>query len=392
MKTNTNGSTSFAIGVAHQIGGDHGDHGDHGEHGGIDHVRLRVCDDAGIRRHGSTRTSASVWHAVQRWTGKLSACLALVAGMFAGGLQAASAAPLKIGYSDWPGWVAWQVAIDKGWLKEAGVDVSFEWFDYSASMDAYAAKKLDAVLVTNGDALTMGANGAKNVMALITDYSNGNDMVVAKPPARTLKDLKGKKIGVELGVVDHLLLLDGLQRVGLKEGDVTLVNAKTNETPQVLGSGDVAAIAAWQPNSGQALKQVPGSRTVFSSADEPGLIYDVLAVDPASLANRKGDWEKIAKVWYRVVHYIADPATQADAVKIMSARVGLAPGQYLPLLKGTRLLTLPEAKQAYVKADGFKSLYGSSKVADAFNVKYGVYKTSQDVSAYLDPSVTNALK
>lgn len=31
--------------------------------------------------------------------------------------------PLKVGYSDWPGWVAWQVAIDKGWFKEAGVDV-----------------------------------------------------------------------------------------------------------------------------------------------------------------------------------------------------------------------------------------------------------------------------
>ena len=38
-------------------------------------------------------------------------------------MRPASAAPLTIGYSDWPGWVAWQVAIDKGWFKEAGVDV-----------------------------------------------------------------------------------------------------------------------------------------------------------------------------------------------------------------------------------------------------------------------------
>ena len=30
------------------------------------------------------------------------------------GAGPASAAPLTIGYSDWPGWVAWQVAIDKG--------------------------------------------------------------------------------------------------------------------------------------------------------------------------------------------------------------------------------------------------------------------------------------
>src|SRR5260370_40559092 len=96
-----------------------------------------------------------------------------------------AAAPLTIGYSDWPGWVAWQVAIDKGWLKEAGVDASFEWFDYSASMDAFTAGKIDGVLVTNGDALVTGAGGGKSVMIMLTDYSNGNDMIVAKPDFKT---------------------------------------------------------------------------------------------------------------------------------------------------------------------------------------------------------------
>ena len=38
----------------------------------------------------------------------------------------------------------------------------------------------------------------------------------------------------------------------MTESDVTLVNAKTNETPQVLASGQVDAIGAWQPISGQA--------------------------------------------------------------------------------------------------------------------------------------------
>jgi NitT/TauT family transport system substrate-binding protein len=79
-------------------------------------------------------------------------------------VPALAAQPLKVGYSDWPGWVAWQVAIDKGWFKEAGVDVSFEWFDYSASMEAFAAGKIDAVTMTNGDALVTGS-GAKTVIA-----------------------------------------------------------------------------------------------------------------------------------------------------------------------------------------------------------------------------------
>lgn len=298
-----------------------------------------------------------------------------------------AAAPLKIGYSDWPGWVAWQVAIDKGWFKEAGVEVKFDWFDYSASMDAFAAGKIDGVTLTNGDALVTGASGSKNVMILVTDYSNGNDMIVAKPGIKSLKDLKGKKVGLEAGFVEHLLLLNGLEKAGLKESDVTLVNTKTNETPQALASGDLEAIGAWQPNSGEAMKRVPGAKPIYTSANEPGLIYDVLTVNPASLSARRADWEKVAKVWDRVVTYINDPKTQPDAVKIMSSRVGLKPAAYLPLLKGTHLLSLEEAKKVFVKADGFKSLYGSSKIADDFNVKYEVYKKPTDLAKAIDPSL-----
>ncbi|MDB6060980.1 MAG: hypothetical protein JWM78_1083 [Verrucomicrobiaceae bacterium] len=301
------------------------------------------------------------------------------------------AAPLKIGYSDWPGFVAWQIAIDKGWFKEAGVDVQFEWFDYSASLDAFSAGKIDAVGVTNGDVLVIGANGAKSVITLINDYSNGNDMVIAKSGLHSIKDLKGKKVGVEMGLVDHLLLLNALEKNGMKESDVTLVNAPTNELPQVLASGDVDAVSVWQPNSNIALKLSPGSISVYNSSDEPGLIYDALTVSPSSLSNRRADWQKVSKVWYRIVSYIYDPATHADAVKIMSARVGIKPQDYEPLLKGTKILTLPEAKQAFVKADGFKSIYGSSKTVDQFNIKYDVYKQSQPVDAYFDPSLTNGL-
>ena len=304
--------------------------------------------------------------------------------------SAHAAQPLKIGYSDWPGWVAWQVAIDKGWFKEAGVPVNFEWFDYTASMDAFAAGKIDAVTMTNGDALVTGAAGGKSVMILLTDYSNGNDMIIGKPGVRSLKALKGKKVAVEMGFVEHLLLLNGLKKAGMKESDVTLVNAKTNEMPQMLASGDVAAVGAWQPISGQAMKSVPGARPIYTSADEPGLIYDVLAVNPASAKSRKADWVKVVKVWDRVVKYINDPKTQPDAVKIMAARVGVSPETYLPLLKGTKLLSLEEARKIYVKGDGFKTLYGSTRISDQFNVANDVYKAAQDVDSYLDASFTNA--
>ncbi|WP_413700530.1 hypothetical protein ACLKMH_01155 [Psychromonas sp. KJ10-10] len=52
------------------------------------------------------------------------------------------AEPLKIGYSDWPGWVAWEIAIEKNMFEEVGVEVEFEWFDYVASLDAFASRTI----------------------------------------------------------------------------------------------------------------------------------------------------------------------------------------------------------------------------------------------------------
>jgi len=320
-----------------------------------------------------------------------SLLLTLMAALFVA-FSTKAAEPLKIGYSDWPGWVAWEIAIQKGWFKEAGVDVKFEWFEYVPSMEAYAANKVDAVAMTNGDQLVNGATGAKSKAIIINDYSNGNDMLVAKPGINSVKELKGKKIGVELGFVDHLLVLKALEANGMKEKDVTLVNIPTAETPKAFASGDVDAIAAWQPNSGQALKAVAGSKSIYSSADVPGLIYDVLAVSPASLSARKDDWAKVVKVWYRVVDYLADPATQEDAIKIMAARVNLPPAEYKGFVDGTRILKLAEAQKAFKKGKGLDSIYGSSAVVDKFNTANKVYKDSQKVDEYNDPSYTAALK
>jgi NitT/TauT family transport system substrate-binding protein len=301
------------------------------------------------------------------------------------------AEPLKIGYSDWPGWVAWEVGIEKGWFKEEGVDVQFEWFDYVASMDAFAAGQLDAVGMTNGDTLVTGSTGAKGIMILMNDYSNGNDMIIGKAGIDSVKDLKGKKIGVEVGFVGHLLLLNALEKNGLTEKDVELVNVPTNETPQVLASGDVDAIVAWQPSSGIALQQVPGSTAIYTSADEPGLIYDLLAVSPQSYAANKDEWMKVAKVWYRIVDYLKDPETFDSAIKIMASRVGLKPAEYKSFVKGTKILTLEEAKEFFKKGEGFDSLYGSTKISDDFNVANQVYGEPLDIDSYIDPSITNEL-
>jgi NitT/TauT family transport system substrate-binding protein len=303
-----------------------------------------------------------------------------------------AAAPLKIAYSDWPGWTLLEVPKQKGWFKEAGVEVEMVWFDYGPSMDAFSAGKVDAVTVVPTDALVMAGNGAKSKFVAVTDFSDGNDKIVGKAGISSLKDLKGQKVGLEKTLVEHLLLLQGLKANGMKQSDVELVQTATNDTPQTLNSGSVAAIGAWYPVSSQALATVAGSKALFTSHDLPGLIYDVIAVNPTSYAQHKADWEKVAQVYYRAVAYLQDPKTHDDAVAIMAAKVGVKAEDYAKNIPGTHFLTLAEAKKVLIKGPGLDSLYGSMTLGNQFNLDNGVYKTALKPEDFILPHVLDKLK
>ncbi len=315
--------------------------------------------------------------------------IAVLGAGFSAQLTAADA--LKVAYSDWPGWVAFDIAIQKGWYQEAGVAVEFVWMEYVPSMEAFQAGKVDAVTVTNGDQLVMGAAGKASKAILINDISYGNDMIVAKAGITSIKDLKGKKIGLELGFVEHLMLLKALEANGMTEADVTLVNVPTNDTPQTLASGGVDAIGAWQPNSGAALKSVPGAKAIYTSKDVPGLIYDVVAVSSESLATRKPEWAKFVAVWPKIVAFIQDPKTKDEAVKLMAARVNVPPAEYALLLPGTRFYDTAMAKKAFVPTETLDSVLGSSKAANAFNLANKVYEAKVDPAAFIDAALVMAL-
>lgn len=313
----------------------------------------------------------------------------LVAASFAVAASLYAEKPLlKIGYSDWPGWTAWEIADKKGFFKKHDVNVKLEWFEYGPSMDAFAAKKIDAVGVANGDAMVLNATGARNVTILINDYSNGNDKIVGAPGIKSIKDLKGKKVGVEIGCLSHALLIDALKRNGLKESDVTLVNMPTHQAVQTLESGEVSAVVAWVPHSVNALEVVKGSKQIFSSADEPGIIYDVLVVSQESLMKNKAEWKKVVAAWYDVIDFLMDPKNKDEAVKILAARVGISEKKYAEFIGGTKFLTAEEALAFFKKSAGFGSIYGSSHNIDDFFVKNKVYDAHVDVDRYIMPSFT----
>ena len=82
-----------------------------------------------------------------------------------------------------------------------------------------------------------------------------------------------------------------------------------------------------------------------------------------------------------------DPATQAEVVAIMAAKVGVKPEEYAAAMPGTKFLSLEEAKKVFTKGAGLDSIYGSTAVADKFNTENKVYAAAQAIDEYVAPEI-----
>ncbi len=261
------------------------------------------------------------------------------------GAPVATGSPIKLGFSAWPGWFPWQVAEEAGIFKAAGVNVDLVWFEgYLDSINALAGGQLDANSQTLNDTIGSVAAGSDQVIVLVNDNSTGNDQIIASKEIRSVADLKGKKVGIEAGVVDHFLLLLGLDAAGIAPTDVTIVNLETGAAAAAFASGQLDAVGVFAPFTTEALKRA-GSHTLFSSKDYPGAIPDHLVVSRKLMTDRPADVQKIINAWFMTLDYVK--ANPDKAVAIMAKRAGVSAEEYKSYEAGTTLFSLADNTKAF---------------------------------------------
>jgi NitT/TauT family transport system substrate-binding protein len=303
---------------------------------------------------------------------------------------ALAAEPLKIGYSDWPGWTAWEIAKEKGFFKKHGVDVKLVWFPiYTDSLNALNTGKLDANCQTWSDTIPPLAEGLKLKVVLANDNSAGNDGFVAKKEFKTIKSLKGKTVATELGTVDHFLLLQALAKNGMTEKDIVFKNMTVPDAAAAFRQGKLDAAVIWQPSLNDVMKEGKAN-LLFTSKDVPGLIPDLLVVQSKVATAREADVQKVVAAWFDVVDFIKK--NEAEAVKIMAKLVEQKPEEYAAFLPGTKFFDLKANLKAFEKSDDVHSLYGSGKVIQDFLLSTDLMKKKADYEDAIDPKFVNALK
>ncbi|MFM2305236.1 MAG: hypothetical protein RLZZ135_2649 [Cyanobacteriota bacterium] len=298
------------------------------------------------------------------------------------------AANVRLGFSAWPGWFPWQVALDKKVFDRNKVAVDLKWFDgYVESISTLTAGKIDANSQTLGDTISSIAGGADQVVVLVNDNSTGNDKVIARSGINSIADLRGKKIAAEEGTVDHFLLLQGLKKQGLTAKDIKFVPLETGKAAAAFVAGQVDAVAVFAPFTTQALK-LKGSKEIFSSKDFPGSISDHLVFSRKFIETHPDKVQAMVDSWFATLDTIKkDPE---GSISIMSKRGGVTPAEYKEYAGGTKIFTVEENLKAFQPGNNMNSLPFAAQKMSAFLTEIGMAKTKPDLSKIFDDRFVKA--
>ena len=294
-------------------------------------------------------------------------------------------AEVKIGVSDWPGWVAWYVAEQKGYFKKHGADVKLVWFaNYTDSISALSAGQLDGNSQTWSDTMAPLAKGIALKTILVNDNSAGNDALMVGPKIKSFADLKGKKIALEEFSISHFILTMALAKNGMSLKDVKVVNLTAGDAAAAFIAGRVDAAVVWNPWVNKIQTSGKG-KPLFTSKDLPGMVPDLLVVKEKSLKAKRKDFLGMIKAWYEVEAFLR--ANPDEAAKIMSKVVGMEAKEYKIFLPGTKFFDQKANLQAFGPATDATSLMGVAPTVAKFLLDNKLMEGKVDFAKGLDASL-----
>ncbi len=257
--------------------------------------------------------------------------------------------------------------------------------DYIASIDAMAAGELDFVTQTLNDTMASVAFGSDQVIVVVNDNSTGNDKIICDGSITSIEEMAGKTVAAEAGVVDHFLLVQGLESVGMTEDDIDFRGVLTDAAAAGFAAGEFDCVGVFAPFWLTALER-EGSAEVFSSADFPGLIPDHIVASRDIVDSNPGAVQKLVDAWYLTLDYMAD--NPEESTEIMAAVAEISVEEYESFAEGTTLFSAEDALAAFQPGDDTTSLMYTAELINPFLVASGFTEAEAPLDGLFDASFT----
>ena len=312
-----------------------------------------------------------------RMTGLLFSVLGiLMTALTIGGCKRASE-PLRVGVNVWPGFEPLFLARSLGFYDGQPIElISLPSCD--EVIRAYRNGTINVAAVTADEALRIAEQLPNQRIILACDFSNGADVILAKPKFKTMAALRGRRIGVDQNTLGAYVLSRALQITGMTPADVTVVPVWFDEHEEAYAADKVDAVVTFEPRRTHLL--AVGAKAVFDSSQIPGEIVDVLLTHRELLEKGGAAYQTLVKGWFRGLDYLRKQPQ--DAARRIAPREQMSPEAFLASLHG---IELPD-REANVRLLGSSAdnLGVTLRLLQTLMIQTRLLSRTNDVSLLLD--------
>ncbi len=282
----------------------------------------------------------------------------------------------------WPAWDTFQIGVKQRERAVKSFRTTFlQTEDYTVAVNDFQKGKADAATLTIYEAILAASGGTPLKIVLLLDYTIGSDGVVAKKSIPSLQDLKGKRIGIEQGTIAHFTLLKALEKAGLDQTEVQLVNLDLGALQQAFLHDEVDAVGTYEPYMSDLAHKGNGY-IIFSSQEIPRAICDVLFVKEAIARGHPDVIDHWVKAWKDALNFKSkDPE---DYLRTLSQLNGTPIPALKASFKGIFFANLAENRMAFGSPASPGYLLESLREIQGFMLEQGVIQEGFPVQSLIE--------
>lgn len=219
---------------------------------------------------------------------------------------------LPVGYIPNVQFAPLYVAIEKGYYRDAGLDISIDYSMENDNTVLVATNDIQFAVVSGEQVLLARAQQMPvvYVMAWYQQYPVG---IAAKTSSgiTSVADLKGKKLGLPglygASYIGAIALLDS---AGLKESDLTLDSIGFNQVEMLITDND-DAVVVYSANEPVQLRKLGEDIVLFKVSDAIDLVANGLITNEATLAEKPELVRAMVEATLKGITYAADHPEEA---------------------------------------------------------------------------------
>jgi NitT/TauT family transport system substrate-binding protein len=244
--------------------------------------------------------------------------------------------PMRVATDIWIGNEMLAVADRAGLFNPADI----RRVEYSSNQEILRALRnglVESAALMLDEALVAMHDGADLVIVAAVDVSNGSDAVIARPPIKTLAELKGRRVGVQLNSAGLQILYRALAQAQMSIKDIIVVNVPPDRhllsfIGDDVDAENVQAIVTYDPMRTIMLER--GGVDLFNSSAIPGDVVNVLVVRRDYLAANPDRGRALVNAWFGGA---AEFRASAEAREWVAHRQGLSSAKVAQALSTTEV-------------------------------------------------------